>query len=284
MRVVEHTDPREYRDRAMPLLMQRECENCAIIGVTGRLAEGKSPTKTGESTVPLLLAVEDDAGRVIGAALQTPPHGLILAPCETAVARAIAEYLFERNWPGDEMTATVPTIRMIAEAWRALTNRPYSLRRALRVFRLDQVTDPPPLAGELRVATTEDLPLLAEWCVGFARDIGDDHPEDGAKMAKLVIDERRAHVWVDAAGKPRALCACSGPTPNGIRVNLVYTPPESRGRGYASNATAELSRRLLASGRKFCFLFTDAANPTSNSIYQKLGYRPVADFEHVRFE
>ena len=284
MRVAVHTDPGAYRDRVMALLMQHECENCALIGVIGRLADGKSPTKTGAPTVPLLLAVEDDAGNVIGAALRTPPHPLILGPCEAPVARAIAKYLFDRNWPGDEMTATVPTIRIIADAWSRLTARPHSLRRALRVFRLDRVIDPPPVPGELRVAAPDDLPLLTEWCVGFARDIGDDHPEDGAKTAKLVIDEGRAHVWVDAAGRPRALCAWAGPTPNGIRVNLVYTPPESRGRGYASNAVAELSRRLLASGRKFCFLFTDAANPTSNSIYQKIGYRRVADFQQVRFE
>jgi predicted GNAT family acetyltransferase len=283
MRVVEHTNAGEYHKRAMPLLLRHECENCALIGVIGRLVEGKAPTKTGEPAVPLLLAVEDEAGRVVGAALQTPPHGLILAPCEAHVASAVAEHLFERKWSGNEMTATVPTIRTLAEAWRARTTRPYSLRRALRVFRADRVIDPPPVPGELRVASADDVPLLAEWCVNFARDIGDDHPEDSAKTAQFVIDEGRAHVWIDATGRPRALCAWAGPTPNGIRVNLVYTPPESRGRGYASNAVAELSRRLLASGRKFCFLFTDAANPTSNSIYQKIGYRHVADFEQVRF-
>ena len=68
-----------------------------------------------------------------------------------------------------------------------------------------------------------------------------------------------------------------------MRIGLVYTPREYRGRGYASNAVGELTRRLLGSDRKFCTLFTDKSNPTSNSIYVKIGYEPVADFEHVKF-
>ena len=74
-----------------------------------------------------------------------------------------------------------------------------------------------------------------------------------------------------------SLAGFGGRTPNGIRVGPVYTPPDLRGRGYASALTADLTRRLLAGGRRFCFLYTDLANPTSNSIYQRIGYRPVSD-------
>jgi predicted GNAT family acetyltransferase len=75
-----------------------------------------------------------------------------------------------------------------------------------------------------------------------------------------------------------------GATPSGIRIGPVYTPPELRGRGYASALVAELTRRLIAGGRQFCFLFTDLANPTSNSIYQRVGYRPVTDVNLWVFE
>jgi predicted GNAT family acetyltransferase len=80
------------------------------------------------------------------------------------------------------------------------------------------------------------------------------------------------------------MAAWIGSPPNGVRITLVYTPPSFRGRGYASACVAALSASLLASGRKFCFLFTDLANPTSNSIYQKLGYRPVCDMREYCFE
>ena len=73
----------------------------------------------------------------------------------------------------------------------------------------------------------------------------------------------------------------SSPTPNGIRVGPVYTPPQRRGRGYASALTAAVSAALLHDGRRFCFLFTNLANPTSNAIYQAIGYRPVADVAQI---
>ena len=76
----------------------------------------------------------------------------------------------------------------------------------------------------------------------------------------------------------------SGATPNGIRVNLVYTPPEYRKKGYATSCVAALSQTLLDQGRKYCFLFTDLANPTSNHIYQTIGYQPVCDMNDYWFE
>ena len=88
-------------------------------------------------------------------------------------------------------------------------------------------------------------------------------------------------VWDD--GGPVSLAGFGGPTPNGIRLGPVYTPPDKRGRGYASGARPPASRLLLASGR-FCFLFTDLANPTSNSIYQQVGYRPVTDVDQWLFD
>jgi predicted GNAT family acetyltransferase len=82
---------------------------------------------------------------------------------------------------------------------------------------------------------------------------------------------------------PVSLAAFCGPTPNGMRIGPVYTPPQYRGKGYASANVAALSQRLLDSGRKFCYLFTDLANPTSNKIYQKIGYEQVCEFGTVRF-
>jgi hypothetical protein len=38
-----------------------------------------------------------------------------------------------------------------------------------------------------------------------------------------------------------------------------------------------LSRQLLGEGNRFCCLYTDLDNPTSNAIYARIGYRPVSD-------
>ena len=84
-------------------------------------------------------------------------------------------------------------------------------------------------------------------------------------------------LWDD--GGPVSLAAYGNPTPTGTRVGPVYTPPEHRGRGYATSLVADLTAERLAAGLGFCFLFTDLANPTSNAIYARIGYEPVADWD-----
>ena len=93
---------------------------------------------------------------------------------------------------------------------------------------------------------------------------------------------RTAYLWVDE-GRPVSLAGAGGLTPNGIRVGPVYTPPELRGRGYASNLVAGVSQAQLDAGRRFVFLFTDLANPTANHIYQEIGYEPVTDIDEYAF-
>ena len=80
------------------------------------------------------------------------------------------------------------------------------------------------------------------------------------------------------------MTAFGGATANGIKVSPVYTPPEYRGKGYATSCVAAVSQHLLNTGYKYCFLFTDVANPTSNHIYQKIGYQPVCEISDYSFK
>lgn len=68
-----------------------------------------------------------------------------------------------------------------------------------------------------------------------------------------------------------------------VRISGVYTPPDRRGRGYASGCVAAASGYALGSVAHTCVLYTDLRNPTSNRIYAKLGYRPVADVTTWRY-
>jgi predicted GNAT family acetyltransferase len=115
----------------------------------------------------------------------------------------------------------------------------------------------------------------------------------GRDRAGAMLDHRLSSpsagilLW-EEDGEPVSLAGWGGPTPNGVRVGPVYTPPELRGRGYATALTAELSQRLLdgrlfEGGRRFCFLYTDLANPTSNAIYERIGYRRVAESAEIVF-
>ena len=150
------------------------------------------------------------------------------------------------------------------------------------VYALDRVEPLPAAAGTARVAeTAEDRELALRWWIAFGAEVLHEGGP-GHERAEVMVDHRLSSptggilLWADE-GEPVSLAAWGGPTPNGIRVGPVYTPPELRGRGYATAVTAELSRRLLdgtlfEGGRRFCFLYTDLANPTSNAIYERIGY------------
>ncbi len=108
-------------------------------------------------------------------------------------------------------------------------------------------------------------------------------PDEATSWLDGIADpESGLRIWEDE--QPVSFGGFGGRTPNGIRIGPIYTPPGHRRRGYASALTAEMTTELLAGGRRFCFLFTDLANPTSNSIYQRIGYRPVADLDQWSFE
>jgi predicted GNAT family acetyltransferase len=114
-----------------------------------------------------------------------------------------------------------------------------------------------------------------------AAPLDEDDPDRARHVVEVGIggdeDDHALLVWEDSV--PVCMAGCLGPTPNGITILSVYTPPEHRGRGYASACVAALTQRLLERGRRRVFLSTDLSNPTSNAIYQRIGYAPAGDLE-----
>jgi predicted GNAT family acetyltransferase len=167
-----------------------------------------------------------------------------------------------------------------AEAWAALTGEAWAVGMRQRVHRLDQLIEPArPVPGHLRRAEPGERALVERWLDAFTDETGIGGSR-GDVLAGVLLAEGHAWLWDD--GGPCTLAGVPGLTPNGARVGFVYTPPDRRGRGYATAAVAALSRQLLAS-KRFCVLFTDLANQTSNGIYARLGYRPVIDVVDVVF-
>ena len=98
----------------------------------------------------------------------------------------------------------------------------------------------------------------------------------------FISDKRSLYIW-ENNNVPVSVAGCSDPTPNGIRINAVYTPPEYRSKGYAIACVASLSQMLLNRGYKYCFLFANLTNPTSNYVYQKIGYQSVSQVSDYWF-
>jgi predicted GNAT family acetyltransferase len=168
----------------------------------------------------------------------------------------------------------------VARAFTAASGTAWEQTMRQGVYTVHTVSPPRGVPGARRVADARDRDTLVAWAQAFEAEALGEAPS--ADVVAPRIDARIAagglHVW-DVDGATVASAGAAGPTPNGIRVNFVYTPPERRGRGYASALVASLSRSLLDAGRAFVMLHTDLANPVSNRIYERVGYRRVAELE-----
>src|SRR5262249_10024787 len=134
-------------------------------------------------------------------------------------------------------------------------------------------------SGQLRQATAADRDLAVAWVRAFQRE-ADDSGMDPAMLADRWIGAGQLWFWED--GRPVAMAAARGPVEGVFRVRPVYTPPELRGRGYGTACVYRLSQRTLDAHGRPC-LYTDLGNPTSNSIYRRIGYRAVAEWVRYRF-
>lgn len=169
-----------------------------------------------------------------------------------------------------------------ARLWAERRGLRVATRFEQRIYALRRLQAPRRVEGAMRLAGPADRDLVLAWVVAFSREALHDDPDDASRLERSVDSrlegaETRGIVLWETEGRPVALAAFGGPTPNGIRIGPVYTPPEHRGRGYGSAVTAATSRLQLDRGRRFCFLYTDLANPTSNAIYRRIGYSEVCD-------
>jgi uncharacterized protein len=279
VRLTRYQDTAGFERAAPPFLIGTEAENNLLFGLTATLIE--QPDVYGGT--PYFALVEDEAGATTLAALRTPPYNLVLSAARSPAALdALVADLVVRYGSLPGVLGPSSTARAFVDRWRAATGEQLISVRAERVYELTQVIPPGPVSGDLRPATLSDRALLVDWMDRFA--IEAQGLRDRERAARLVHGRLRSlepslYLWVD--GEPVAMAGASGPTPTGIRIGPVYTPPQWRGRGYASACVARLSQQQLDAGRERCFLFTDLSNPVSNSIYRAIGYRPVCDMDEI---
>jgi predicted GNAT family acetyltransferase len=266
-------DANEFLARAQDFLLENEVENSLILGIASSIARGRYD---GGATLALL---END-GEIEIAAVMTPPRALVISTGSPDAAAVIAQALHEENVEIPGVNARSAEARAAAERLGALRVRVPKIAMSQRIYKLVAVLPPSPAKGALREATREDRDLLVRWIEEFgAEAIGERQPAgDTERTVDFILGNETAglHFW-EVDGAPVSLAGYGSRTRNGVRIGPVYTPKELRGRGYASNSVAALSARMLASGARFCCLYTDLANPTSNAIYQRIGYSPVCD-------
>jgi predicted GNAT family acetyltransferase len=278
MRVLHHATAGALLAHAGAALERSEAENGLVLGICA------SPPASMPSP-PTWLSIDTASGPV-AVALRTPPFNLLLSRVPEEGLDALVEALVARGAELPGVTGPAETARAFATRWCRARGGSSSVTMAQGLYELTRVVPPgSPAPGALRSARVDDLDLVATWMAGFAVDgrLPRHEGEVLRKTAAARIAGGALFMW-EHDGAPASMASLQGATRHGIRVSFVYTPPGLRGRGYASACVAAVSQRALARGSRFCTLYTDLSNPTSNGIYQRVGYRRLGEAAMIAFD
>ena len=281
--IISHTHARELISLSGPYLERHESENNRPLGYAYRLAE-YPPAH--DSEPPLLLSILEH-GNAVGVAIMIPPYNMILSRIGTDiqnVAVHLVRHLREIDIRIPGIIGPAGETQAFSDCWiEGMLDVSVRISMRMRIFEARSVANLPLSPGKLRLARQEDHSLMARWITDYAEAVGKPISFDNAKSwAEKCIKNQQLHVW-DING-PVSIANVARPTRNGIAIHSVYTPPEHRNKGYATSCVWALTQKMLTDRYSFCSLYTDLANPTSNSIYAKIGYVPVGDALTVDFQ
>lgn len=273
--VITYNTAKDFLQASQSLLEEKEAENNLILGLAATLI--RDITYYGNYP-PLFISVQDNA-ECVCACLQTPPKNLIIYAAEESINSSIQElchYLIDQHIEIPGIIGPKRSVLKFNEIWTSMNVVSSTVQMNQMVYKLENLNQIPLSSGKLRQAVDSDVDLIVDW-------IGKFHVEamlpistdEAAELVGKKIQEGAFYFW--ETEKPVSMAGWTRPTQNGVTIAYVYTPLDYRGKGYATSCVAKLSE-LLLSKYSFCSLFTDLSNPTSNSIYQKIGYKAI---DHV---
>jgi RimJ/RimL family protein N-acetyltransferase len=271
-------DLSEFREIVWPALIRDLMPNHFLLG----LVDQRDPTPAvGEE---LRFAVIRRVGGIVGAIVQTLPGQAVFSKMSPEVARfAYHEWAREHGTPSVIRGPDSSMNALLDEFSQRHPSHPPCVKKLLS-YELTEVIMPAKRpVGRMRNAEAADEDLLVEWGMRFSIECelqeadSPDLEAEERRRAQRVI-ERRTRMFWEVDGIPVSMAGITRVSRFGSTVSAVYTPDAHRGKGYASQLVAELSSHLLGSGVQRCMLFTDARNPVSNAIYQRIGYRHAVDF------
>lgn len=285
---VAAADTREFERTTIPWLAAEPARNTLILTVFDRLRT-EGPHAFGERD-PQLLTWYAANGDVAGALLRTPPYLLLLSDVPAEAVEPLMDLILDSASGLDSREINLP--ESVAATFTAVssarTGHEHRILERFRLYRLaEQIAPDPAPAGSARLATQGDAELVAGYLRAFWDEAEQSMPADARmtalRMAVVRIAEGVFWLWTDEAGTAVSFAGHTPVVAGMGRIGPVYTPPEQRGRGYAAGVTTAVTQAVLGRGAGEVLLFTDLANPVSNRLYQRLGYRPVSDRTRLRF-
>ncbi|MFE2600347.1 GNAT family N-acetyltransferase [Streptomyces sp. NPDC059396] len=229
----------------------------------------------------------ESGGEVRAIFYLTPRGRLGLTPLSAEQTDALAPHLTGLGHSPSNVIADHDTAGAFAESWQRHTSAAPVLFWRTHLYRLGTLTPPQPRPeGRGRITGGQDREQVVCWCREFCVDVGEQNSIDlidADSWDDSRFGDRHFTFWETSEGTPVSMAAATSIVGGMVRVDPVYTPAHLRGRGYAGAVTAEASRAALAAGATDVVLFTDPDNPTSNALYQRIGYVHVADFAGYKF-
>ena len=268
-------DPETFLAAAGGFLRARAAQNTIVLGAVETL-RARGTAAFGDEH-PLFGWRAEPGGQVGAAFMHTPPYPVVLTDMDGAVAAQVAAELAGRARRIPAVNAGTEPGSAFAAAWRERTGQAAHTGMRMRLYALGTLVPPdPPPPGAPRTASAADRDLLLAWFDAFHDEAGPPGPRQSERIVADQLSHRGLIFW-EHEGRPVSVAGCTRATAGQARVGPVYTPPELRGRGFGGAATAAVTQAALDDGAEGVVLFTDLANPTSNTLYQRLGYRPIGD-------
>jgi GNAT superfamily N-acetyltransferase len=286
-----YDDPAEFLHVARGQLAEQPVLSTVIAGVATRIHDQRSAGVPWPAGVPCWFAAFVDRGQVVTTAMRTAPFGefpAYLMPMSDDAAVLLARTLLERDEPVLGANGALPGVQVFCEEMADATDKRATVAQHTRLFELGVLKEPAQVPGRLRPAVLDEQDLVTRWYDAFMHDADEQagreagasaHEAPGPDDMRRRIEQRRIFVW-EVDGAAVHLTAATEPAFGVSRIGPVYTPKEHRGHGYASRAVYEVSAFLREQGERAC-LFTDQANPTSNKIYEALGYERLVDMANL---
>jgi uncharacterized protein len=283
-----YTDVHEFYHATYDVLMRHESQNMIPLGNIIIGHEGKDKTDW-RDPVNWLMATVSDASGIQLTAIMTPPHNITLYATDNIIhptaINCLIDGLENHEIPG--VTTEKTLAEYFAEKYAARKGLTFNTTMSQRIYELKVVNPDIRQFGVVRLLDEKDMYFFPFWAEAFnaSKSYGKTEmpiPQD-AKSYLYRLSTRKLYVLEDN-GIPVSMAGYTREMPTAIGVAFVFTPPYFRGKGYASSCVAQISQMALDKGFSKCVLYTDLANPTSNSIYQKIGYVPVCDSLMLKFE
>ncbi|MEI4771336.1 GNAT family N-acetyltransferase [Psychrobacillus sp. FJAT-51614] len=270
----------EFAQVATPFLLKNEDKFSLFLGVLQGIKEGKYDN-------PYLATIEEN-GKLLALFQMTPPHPFNMIFVDELQMEACIDLCIQELTGHSINIESIISVKewayKFAEKWQEKTGQGHSLLMDQGLYRLDQVVDSLEMSpGTWSFATLEHANLIERWYSFFEGDTGlpRTEPQEIKKKVKVMLDANEVFLW-ENEGQIVSMMKKARPTANGVTVSMVFTPKEQRKRGYARTMVAAGSKELLKE-YQFCVLYTDMLNPTSNKIYQEIGYQKLIDSVHLEF-